>query len=57
MPAYEAKQWARADIEAIVKAKNVVLEAGGTPPEGALYRSPGESLEDGVLTVEFEAVE
>lgn len=57
MPADEAKRWARENIEAIVKEKNVVLEAGGTPPEGALYRSLGEALEDGVLTVEFEAVE
>lgn len=57
MPADEAKRWARENIEAIVKEKNVVLEAGGTPPEGALYRSLGEVLENGVLTVEFETVE
>lgn len=58
MPADEAKRWARENIEAIVKEKNVVLEAGAEqPPSGAMYRSLGESLEDGVLTVEFEAVE
>ena len=53
----EAKRWARENIEAIVKEKNVALEAGEAPPEGAVYRSLGESLENGVLTVEFEAVE
>ncbi len=57
MPAEEAKRWARENIEAIVKEKNVALEAGTEPPSGAMYRSLGESLEDGVLTVEFEAVE
>ena len=57
MSADEAKRWARENIEAIVKDKNMALEAGGTPPEGAIYRSLSETLEDGVLTVEFEAVE
>ncbi len=57
MPPDEAKRWARENIEAIVKEKNVALEAGTEPPSGAMYRSLGESLEDGVLTVEFEAVE
>jgi len=57
MPPEEAKQWARENIEAIVKEKNVALQTGGMPPEGAVYRSLGESLENGVLTVEFEAVE
>lgn len=57
MPAEEAKRWARDNIESIVKEKNVVLETGGTPPAGAVYRSLGESLDGGVLTVEFEVVE
>jgi hypothetical protein len=57
MPPEEAKRWARQNIEAIVKEKNVALEAGGTPPAGAMYRSLGEALADGVLTVEFEALE
>jgi hypothetical protein len=57
MTAEEAKRWARDNIEAIAREKNVLLEAGGAPPEGAVYRSLGETLEDGVLTVEFEAVE
>ena len=49
----EAKQWAREHIEAIVQEKNVALDAGG----GAVYRCLDEHLQDGVLTVEFEAVE
>lgn len=57
MPAEEAKRWARENIAAIVGDKNAVLKAGMAPPEGALYRSLGETLENGVLTVEFEAVE
>lgn len=57
MPEEEAKRWARENIEIIVKEKNVELEAGKAPPPGALYRSLGESLENGVLTVEFEALE
>jgi hypothetical protein len=31
--------------------------AGAALPSGAVYRSLGETLESGVLTVEFEAVE
>ena len=57
MPPEEAKRWARENIEAIVMEKNVALEAGVAPPEGAKYRSLGEMLEGGVLTVEFEVVE
>lgn len=47
----------REHIQAIVREKNVATEAGKAPPEGAMCRSLGESLEEGVLTVEFEAVE
>lgn len=53
----EAKRWARENIKAIVEEKNIALEAGAAPPPGAKYRSLDETLEDGVLTVEFEAVE
>ena len=53
----EAKRWARENIETIVKDKNAALAAGRQPPAGAIYRSLSETLEDGVLTVEFEAVE
>lgn len=57
MPAEDAKRWARENITAIVSEKNVVLEAGKAPPSGATYRSLAESFKDGVLTVEFEAVQ
>ena len=57
MPAEEAKRWARENIAAIVADKNVALEAGKAPPPGATYRSLGEKFENGVLTVEFEAVQ
>ena len=53
----DAKQWARENVSAIVAEKNVSLEAGKAPPDGATYRSLSESLENGVLSVEFEAVE
>lgn len=57
MTAEEAKRWARDNIAAIAEEKNVSLETGEAPPAGAKYRSLGETLENGVLTVEFEAVE
>ena len=57
MTADEAKRWAKENIEAIVKEKNVALEAGEPPPPGAKYLSLDEKMEGGVLTVEFEAAE
>ena len=57
MPAPEAKRWARENIAVIVADKNVALEADQAPPPGAQYRSLSESFEDGVLTVEFEALQ
>ena len=57
MPAEDARRWAKENIESIVREKNVVLQAGGAPPPGAMYRSLGEEFRDGILTVEFEAVE
>ena len=53
----KAKEWARDNISAIVADKNIVLEAGQPPPPGAKYRSLGETFENGVLMVEFEALE
>lgn len=50
------RQYVRDNISSLVSEKNVALEAGKAPPPGATYRSLGESFEDGVLTVEFEAV-
>ena len=57
MPADDAKSWARKNIAAIISDKNVALEASKAPPSGAQYRSLAEKFEDGVLTVEFEAIE
>ncbi|MBP5545022.1 MAG: hypothetical protein ILM98_13175 [Kiritimatiellae bacterium] len=57
MPAENAKRWARENISAIISEKNVNIEVWNAPPEGATYRSLDESFEDGVLTVEFEAVQ
>lgn len=56
MSAEETKRWARENISAIVADKNVAVGAGEAPPPGAVYLSLGEALENGVLTVEFEAV-
>ena len=56
MDAASIKSWATENIGAIVEDKNVVLEVGKAPPPGATYRSLGETFENGVLTVEFEAV-
>lgn len=57
IPADEARKWAHENIAEIVKYKNVALEVGKAPPPGAIYCSLDESFEDGVLTVEFEAVQ
>ena len=52
-----SKEFVRNNISAIVCDKNVLLTAGERPPDGAKYRSLDENFADGVLTVEFEAVE
>lgn len=57
MPAEDAKRWARKDIDAIVADKNIVTVLGAAPPPGAKYRSLGETFEDGILKIDFEAVE
>ena len=57
IPVDEAKSWAQENISAIVSDKNIALEVGKAPPPGATYRSLDESFEDGILTVEFEAVQ
>ena len=57
IPASEAEAWAHENIAEIVKYKNAVLEPGKAPPPGAAFRSLGEKFEEGVLTVEFEAVQ
>ena len=53
----KVKAWARENIAAVVTDKNVLLTAGQRPPDGATYRSLDENFSDGVLTVEFEALE
>ncbi len=57
MPPEEAKRWAHENIAEIVQYKNVALATDKAPPPGAKYRSLSESFENGVLTVEFEAVQ
>ncbi len=57
IPASEAEAWAHENIPEIVKYKNAVLEPGKAPPPGAAFRSLGEKFEDGILTIEFEAVQ
>lgn len=52
-----SKEFVRDNISAIVCDKNVVLTAGERPPDGGQYRSLDENFADGVLAVEFEAVE
>ena len=49
------RTYVRANISAIVSEKNILLEAGMAPPSGARYKSLGESYDDGILTIEFEA--
>ena len=57
IPAEDAKRWARENIESVIRDKNIVVPDGGPPPPGAKYRSLGETLEKGILKVEFEATE
>ena len=52
-----ARRWARENIEAIVADKNVVVTVGEAPPPGAKFRSLGETFENGVLKVTFEAMQ
>ena len=53
----QTKEVARRNISAIVCDKNVALTDGERPPDGAQYKSLDENFADGVLTVEFEALE
>lgn len=53
----DAKRWGRENIAAIVAEKNVAIESGGAPPPGSTYRSLSESFENGILAIEFEAVQ
>ena len=53
----DLKRWVRENISAIVAEKNVSLVVGKASPVGAKYRSLGETLDNGILTVEFQAEE
>lgn len=53
----DARRWARENVESIVRDRNAVLAEGSGPPPGAKYRSLSERFEDGVLVLEFEALE
>lgn len=57
VPPDTLRRWAREHVAAIVADKNVARAVGAAPPPGARFRLRDEALEDGVLTVEFEAVE
>lgn len=53
----DARYWVRENIATILAEKDVLLEADKAPPSGVTYRSLGEKFENGILTVEFEAVQ
>lgn len=57
VPPDTLRRWAREHVSDIVAEKNVARTVGAEPPRGARFRLLDESLEGGVLTVEFEAVE
>lgn len=57
VPPDTLRRWAREHVANIVAEKNVARAIGTEPPPGARFRLLDESLESGVLTVEFEAVE
>ena len=52
-----AYDFVRRNIGSLLSGENVVLEAGKEPPPGAKYRLENQLLQNGILTVEFEAVE
>lgn len=56
VPEEQIRKWTRENIAAIVADKNIVL-APGERPSGARYRIVSESFENGVFSVEFEALE
>lgn len=52
-----AYDFVRRNIGSLLSGENVVLEAGKEPPPGAKFRLENQLFQDGVLTVEFEALE
>ncbi len=57
VPADLLHRWTKENVAEIVRDKNVALAAGSAAPPGARFRLLSESLENGILAVEFEAVE
>ena len=51
------RRWMKENIAEIVKDKNVTLSAGSAAPTDARFLLLSESLENGILTVEFEAIQ
>ena len=52
----EARHWIVTHIGEICSDKNVVLEAGKENRKGGMYKVLNESVKQGVLTIEFEAI-
>ncbi len=53
-----ARLWARQNIADIVRDKNVALSADEeSPPPGATFQSLNESLDKGILTIDFAVVD
>lgn len=55
IPADEIRKRARENIIALVSEKNILIKASLPPPSDATYRTLGESFENGLLIIEFEA--
>ncbi len=51
------RRWTKENIAEIVKDKNVTIPAGAAAPTDARFLLLSESLENGILTVEFEAIQ
>lgn len=52
---FQARLWVVKNIGAICSSKNVALEAGSEVFQGSKYRVLNESIENGLLTITFEA--
>lgn len=52
----EVRKWIIENIGEICSSQNIVLEAGKEPTEGGRYQILKESVENGILTIEFQAL-
>jgi outer membrane murein-binding lipoprotein Lpp len=52
----EAREWIIKNIGRICSSKNIIMEAGKETKACGYYRVMNESVQDGILTIEFEAV-